>query len=837
MMNGDDRKRIIELLEAGKPIPEIYKSKLFPSGDKEYIEVTKEYQLVYKGKGRKEDIIADTPEAPLQEVRGFNNDNPFDDDWRNMLIFGDNLMALKTIYEDQRGTNILGTKNKIKLIYIDPPFATKQDFMKDREKAYRDKIKGAQFIEFLRKRLILLREVLADDGSIYVHLDWKKGHYAKILLDEIFQPHNFRNEIIWKRTTARSDSGNYNHIHDAVFFFSKSENFIWNTQHTAYTESYLKSNFKKDEHGRLYRETPLTASETRMGYSGAIWRGVDPNKIGKGRHWSIPKFVRHLLSEKATKNSLVALDELSNIGRIIWAKDGEGRPNIKQYADEIEGVEIQSIWSDFGALSSNAPEATNYPTQKPEQLLGRIIKASSNPNDIVLDAFAGSGTTLAVAEKLGRRWIGIDCGKLAIYTIQKRMLNLTTQVGSAKKDERKPYERVNDFDEHAKNSHSILFINEKAKKGELEITDTFLDNLHKTVSQIQKKGDFSIICPEEKFKVKTFEEDEEGRKFVRKDNIRYVISFIEPKEKTEKEKPLKAKTFTLFNAGIYDSNAILNLGWAHYREFVVKLFEVREERHTINGFQVDGYVGVHSAYIWDYPNHKTLKLDEGYVESLHKVLGGKAGERFYVVAPVISFSFMMDEITHGDTTYVFLKVPISVLYRLIEKGEIGAFKQPVSENDVNEVIDAVGFDFISQPIVKIECLRMEPPKIDLLNKDQKDYVIRIKEFKSDTLLSSPEDFHSFETLSMVLVDYNFDGNVFKLEQVFWAEDLVNAELKRKGISSNLKLEERVRDCDYLELRITEDQKWEMMMVIFIDKYGNEKKQVFKKEDFKEERTC
>jgi site-specific DNA-methyltransferase (adenine-specific)/adenine-specific DNA-methyltransferase len=156
---------------------------------------------------------------------------------------------------------------------------------------------------------------------------------------------------------------------------------------------------------------------------------------------------------------------------------------------------------------------------------------------------------------------------------------------------------------------------------------------------------------------------------------------------------------------------------------------------------------------------------------------------------------------------------------------------------VNEVIDAVGFDFISQPIVKIECLRMEPPKIDLLNKDQKDYVIRIKEFKSDTLLSSPEDFHSFETLSTVLVDYNFDGNVFKLEQVFWAEDLVNAELKRKGISSNLKFEERVRDCDYLELRITEDQKWEMMMAIFIDKYGNEKKQVFKKEDFKEERTC
>jgi len=187
-----------------KPVPEIYKSRLFPSGDKEYIEVTKEYQLVYKGKGRKEDIIADTPEAPLQEVRSFNNDNPFDDGWRNMLIFGDNLMALKTIYEDQRGPDKLGTRNKIKLIHIDPPFATKQDFMKDREKAYRDKIIGAQFIEFLRKRLILLREVLAGDGFIFVHLDWKKGHYIKAIMDDAFGEINFRNEIVLPRPFTKN---------------------------------------------------------------------------------------------------------------------------------------------------------------------------------------------------------------------------------------------------------------------------------------------------------------------------------------------------------------------------------------------------------------------------------------------------------------------------------------------------------------------------------------------------------------------------------------------------------------------------------------------------------
>ena len=186
-----EKKKIIELIEQRKTLPAFYKEKLFVNDDVEYIEATKDYKLVYKGKARKEDVIARTPIAPFQKIRSFNNDNPFNDGWSNMLIFGDNLMALKTIYEDQQGENRLKTKNRIKLIYIDPPFATKQDFMKDREKAYRDKIIGAQFIEFLRKRLILLREILADDGSVYLHLDWKKGHYIKAIMDEVFGEYNF----------------------------------------------------------------------------------------------------------------------------------------------------------------------------------------------------------------------------------------------------------------------------------------------------------------------------------------------------------------------------------------------------------------------------------------------------------------------------------------------------------------------------------------------------------------------------------------------------------------------------------------------------------------------
>jgi len=175
-LTEQEKQRLIQLIEQGKPLPAHYKNRLF-ADDADYVERTAVYELQYKGKKSEPDILSRTPAAPLQEMRSFNSDNPFSDDWRNLLIFGDNLLALKALYNDQRGANRYGTKNKIKLIYIDPPFATKQDFMKDREKAYRDKVMGAQFIEFIRERLVLLREILADDGSICVHLDTKKSHY------------------------------------------------------------------------------------------------------------------------------------------------------------------------------------------------------------------------------------------------------------------------------------------------------------------------------------------------------------------------------------------------------------------------------------------------------------------------------------------------------------------------------------------------------------------------------------------------------------------------------------------------------------------------------------
>jgi len=757
-LTEQDKQKLIELIQQGKTIPSYYKAKLFDSGDSEFVEVTKDYKLIYKGKESKEKIIANTLAAPFQKVRSFNSDNKFDDGWQNMLIFGDNLLALKTIYEDQRGENKYKTKNKIKLIYIDPPFATKQDFMKDREKAYRDKIIGAQFIEFLRKRLILLREILADDGSIYVHLDWKKGHYIKAIMDEVFGEHNFQRELIWTLKGAsgyKSLVNNYVRGHDTIFFYSKTSDIKFNKNYLAYNDAQLKRFTNKDEDGRFYK----TITKTR-----------------------------------------------------------------RIYLDETEGVPITDVWDDIASFQTivNSPELTGYPTQKPEPLIKRLIMASSDIGDIVLDAFVGSASTLAVAEKLGRKWIGIDCGKLAIYTIQKRLLNLTNNIGSIKKDDRREPERVDNFEGHLKNSRGFFFITEKARKGDLLITDSFLKKLAEFIEENlsgSSEENFSLCLSEDKFKVKELEvteneDGEAGEKTVKVGRVNFLISFIQPKEKPVKEKPLKAKEFTIYNAGIYDNKEILNLDWQTYKPFVSQLFSLRPEEHKIHGFTADGYIGTFSAFVWNYPEQKNLIIDREYVSTLHTVLGGKAGDKFYVVAPVTAMSFMEDEIKIENTNYVFLKVPLSVLKALIERGEAGSLKQPSSENDVNEVIDAVGYDFISQPVVQAKYYRDEPLNPTLEDQDKKDFVIEINEFKSNTLVYDPEDFENFETLSMVMIDTNYNDDYFNLSQVFWSDKIISDD-KTKA-----------------EIRLPQESfTGKKMMVIYLDKYGNELKIVKTQKDF------
>ena len=225
-LTESDRTELMRLLSTGQPLPEQWRHRLFPRNDRP-TETGKEYRLVYDGKLKREEVLAQTPAAPWQLVREFCTDRPHGDNWRNLLVWGDNLLALRELLADQQGSDRFGTREKIKLIYIDPPFATRQDFMKDKEKAYRDKVLGAQFIEFLRRRLILLRELLSDDGSIFVHLDWKKGHYMKATLDEVFGEENFVTEIIWRRTTAHFTAERFAFVHDSLFQYSRAGRFIY----------------------------------------------------------------------------------------------------------------------------------------------------------------------------------------------------------------------------------------------------------------------------------------------------------------------------------------------------------------------------------------------------------------------------------------------------------------------------------------------------------------------------------------------------------------------------------------------------------------------------------
>jgi DNA modification methylase len=807
-LTEQDRTELIRLLQAGEQVPAHWRGKLFPGGQQS-VEIGKEYRLEYAGKMKREQVLAETPAAPWQLVRRFAEDRPHGDGWRNLLVWGDNLLALRELLADQQGPNRLGTRGKIKLIYIDPPFATKSDFMKDKEKAYRDKVIGSQFIEFLRRRLILLRELLADDGSIYVHLDWKKVHYLKAVMDEVFGEENFRNDISWARASSHNDAtARFGRVKDSILYYGKSENAPLNILFTPYSQQYISAEWNRLSSGRWWKSENMLDPRKSMkefDFYGTLarWR-TSPEKMEE--LWNAPQ------------------TEVPNShGRIKLGKNGMPIRRCRiMFLDEMSGVPLPDVWTDISYIAGGSSQSHGYPTQKPELLLERIINASSKEGEIVLDAFSGGGTTAAVAEKLGRRWIAMDCGKLSIYTTQKRLFSMTTSIGSGKTDDSPIHERIPEWNDHLKSHPSLLLITEKAKKGECVVTLDLLADLAALISKhdLLKKGSpLSIACPEDNLHIPLDRledadpDDGPGEKSITVDGQEFRISLITPKEKPEKEKLLPPKEFALFRAGLYDMEALRRMPWHDYRPFVLKLFGVREDAHNRYGLQLDGYIGTNSTLIWNYPDHPTLTLDYGYVENLHQILRGTKGERFYVIAPVVAMDFAEDEIEHSGATYVFLKVPLSVLLRLLERREAGALKQPMREADVNEVIDAVGFDFISQPLVNYKAGKK---RRDLFM----ELVVTISEFRSRTLATEPEDFANFETFSMAMVDLNYDGDIFRLDRVFWGEEL----LKEAG---------GVEKATALEIRLSEQAfKGEKMMVILCDRYGNEKTLAFGQEDFR-----
>lgn len=401
--------KLIELLKQGKDIPIEYQDILFPIDHKEY-------ELTYKGKKKKQAILSSANEpqsVPFQIQKQFG----IPTEWNNLLIFGDNYQILKTINENKDELIKNKVKGKVKLIYIDPPFATQDEFSnKEGAKAYSDKVKGAEFIEFLRQRLILAREILADDGSIFVHLDNKMGHYIKVVLDEIFDKNNFRCEIIWQKLkAAKKQASTFGNLHDTILYYSKSDNFIHNKQFKKYSSERITQHYSHiDENGRRFTDDSFTQT------------GQGPARYFGERGWLEPPKDKHWIWSQEK------IDDGLDKGLIIFTSNGT--PRVKRYLDERKGNAVGDIWTDIYPINSQAKEAIDYPTQKPEKLLERIISSSTNEGDLVMDFFAGSGTTLAVAEKLNRRWIGCDIGKLSIYTIQKRLLT---------KNSHKPFALVN----------------------------------------------------------------------------------------------------------------------------------------------------------------------------------------------------------------------------------------------------------------------------------------------------------------------------------------------------------------------------------------------------------
>jgi len=372
------------------------------------------------------------------------------------------------------------------------------------------------------------------------------------------------------------------------------------------------------------------------------------------------------------------------------------------------GKIIEDWWSDIGTIGYAHAQILGFPTQKPERLLERIIKASSNEGDIVLDAFAGSGTTGAVAEKLGRRWIMIDSSKFAIYTMIKRMLNLKKKIGN-------------------------------------------------------------------------------------------------------KGKPLKPKPFAVYNAGLYDMKILKRLPFKEYRRFALELFQCKDEPHTLAGIEIDGYLGQDHVLVFKWKKNGNGKteyvMDRGFIDNLHSILGNRIGKRFFIIAPAASVMFLEDYIEKDEIRYYALRIPYSVIDELHKKN-FKALKQPTADMNVNDVMEQVGFDFIYPPDVECEyCI--EKQKGGLFD----EAVIKIKDFKSNVISKKPipEEELGLKSLSMVLIDYNYNGEYFDMDDKWFASDL--------------------EKNDY-EIRFPVEKLTDRIMIIYMDVFGNERKEIKRRKDFK-----
>jgi len=440
-LTDNEIRDVLKYLESGKTLPDKYRFMLFDD--------VKEVELLWNGKTNE---VTNTV-LPFQTIEVVDEPRAekdislqgslFDIDisgrqisgWTNKLIWGDNNLILSSLKNGPLRQEI-DDQGGIKLIYIDPPFDVGADFSMDieignesitkrpsvlEELAYRDTWgRGADsFIGMIYERLKLMKGLLSDDGSIFVHCDWRVSSHLRLILDEIFGKNNFINELSWKRANNKNPTNKLSVIHDTILYYRKnSESYIFNSLFHDYKEGYTDARYPhKDEDGRQYT---LQAMYGKGQGQPALF-GDKLISPPKGSHW---------------RWNQERIDQAMKDGLIVFPRGGEGKPRFKDFLDTKAGIPLQTIWSDIPDVNSQAAERVDYPTQKPEGLYERILNMCSNEDDLVADFFMGSGTLPAVAERLKRKWIGSDLGKFSIHTTRKRMIGVQRQLKKEGKDYR-----------------------------------------------------------------------------------------------------------------------------------------------------------------------------------------------------------------------------------------------------------------------------------------------------------------------------------------------------------------------------------------------------------------
>jgi hypothetical protein len=481
-----------------------------------------------------------------------------------------------------------------------------------------------------------------------------------------------------------------------LLFYKNGSDYIWNAPKTEQSQKYIDNFF-------VYAESPDKKRNVRLKKGEAAPEGWERYRLGNfASPHPRPNLTYEYKGYKPPKNGWKVdpdrMREMDRLGLLHFPKSKDGRIQPKQYLkDTLGNKAVSDVWTGIPPLQASSAEKQSYPTQKPEALLERVIQTCSNQGDIVMDAFSGSGTTCAVAEKLGRRWLGIDCGKLATYTIQKRMLNLRGGIGN-------------------------------------------------------------------------------------------------------RGAPIQPKPFGLYNAGLYDFSKLKELPWDAWRFFALQLFQCRDEAHKIGGIQLDGYLKGASVLVFNHQKQPGVRIDEETIQSMHEALGSKVGSRMFIIAPALVFDFQQDYLTLDGVRYYALRIPYSIIHELHQR-EFAALKQPADEMAVNDTVDAVGFDFIRPPELEY-AVTANKRKGETLSEG----MIRIKTFKSEAVVRDSTKKANRETLSMVMLDYDFDteSDVFDLDAVFYAEAIQKANW---------------------EVRFPLESVGRQIMAVFVDIYGNEAREV------------